>query len=491
MVERRHTRRPGFFEKQYICRNIGGFYSNFNVTGKFGGSVRITPGNLSHSLRAWLEHMDFWLVYNFYRVDDSIEDEEADGSNFEVRPVTKLSFDSVVEFQTIESFDSGTLEWLNDLRPPMNTENGALWKVYVFDSQNDGKQYMTFVCDHALLDGMCGAEFHKTMPKYLNQKWDETEPLINIFDYELDKHLLGDTILGPRELMSDLFQLSYWQTATYYLTKWAKIYLPQVASEYLGLQETIDPPVFLGSTIEKDTRSKFKMFNLTPDQLKILRGVCKRYNLTLTPVVHTIALYTLENTLIKTVSKTGNQPSSCTCIAVNGRKHIPQTKTQGFIYGCLVSATVHNDPPLPLALSTGNKTNNINDIMPLLLPRMNQYLNQIIDNQKSLLSFKQYGGFGALTNAWKAYKAIPGTKQRYTLLNSNLGFIDPGTRPESHFILEDSFFASSTCLKYHVITNFTSTAIGGLSVVIAYLPEYDLLIDDFVFQYKESLLALR
>lgn len=483
MIESRHRRRTGFFEKQYVCRNIGAFYSNFNVTGKYGGSSHITPAILSHALRDWLENMDFWLVYNFYRCDSSISDVEADGSNFEVRPVEKLAFDSVVEFQTVDAFDSGTMEWLNDVRPPMNTENGALWKVYVFDSKADGKQYMTFLCDHALLDGMCGAEFQKTMPKFLNQNWDKTEQLTYLFDYEADKHLLGDSILEPRELMSDLFQLSYWQTAAFYLSKWARLLLPVAASEYLGLTPpAADPPIFTHSIIEKDTRSKFKIFNLNPDQLAALRAVCKDNNLTLTPLVHTLALNSLEKTLIKTVSPPDSvPPSTYSCIAVNGRKNVPQTKTQGFIYGCLVSATLHLDPPLPSA---------VDNLLELLLPRMRQYQKEISENQKTLLSFKQYGGYGALSQVWKSYEQIAGTKQRFTLLNSNLGFIQPDVGPDSHFTLDDSFFASSTCLKYHVITNFTSTATGGLTVVIAYLPEYDSVIDGFVSDYKNSLLSL-
>lgn len=456
MIDNKHRRPVGFYERQFVVRNIGDFYTSFNVTGKFGGSRRITPEILSCALKSLIENSNYWLVYNFFRTRCDKPDKEYDGTNFEVRPLEQLNYDDAVTHLVCDTFDSSTLRMFNDLKPDMDSATLALWKVYLIEARCDNSQYVSFICDHALLDGLSGAQLQKNLLAELNLlQYDNCVMQDQLFNYEKEKHNLGDSLIAPVEELTNLFQPSPWSVAEYYISS-IKLLLPSFPKWFSSLKAE---PIFAHNDIKKDMRTEYRVVNFSTEELTKMLAFCRKHGITLTPFLHVVALKVLESIFFASLYPDVKFATK-NCITVDGRRFMPARYK--YRYGCLVSLIGIVRSSQILGVKEGSWINLMKD-----------FHQEIINDLSSLLSFKEKG-LVRYTNIWDSLEAKIGKRDgRQTLLSSNLGILQIPRSSDDEFTLDDLIFSSSTCGRYHFILDAISTEIGGLNVVFAYLPEYD------------------
>ncbi|KAG7191451.1 uncharacterized protein KQ657_003127 [Scheffersomyces spartinae] len=429
MIERKHRRPIGFYERQFVVRNIGNFYTSFNVTGKYRGTRRITPNVLSRALKKLIRDSNYWLVYNFYRTHSYKSDKEYDGTNFEVRPLESLNYNDAVKCMSVQSFDNSVLKMFNDLRPEMNSPTLALWMVYLIESSSDKRQYVSLVCDHALLDGVSGSKFHKDLMEALNLQDEYCEMQQTLFSYEDEKDYLGDSLIGPVEQLTGLFQPNFSTIIGHFASTFKDMLT------YKWTNSPVSESVFAHNVITKEMTTDYQIVNFAPSELSKMLEFCRRNKITLTPFIHIIALKLLE------------------------KRFLPSQFQD--IYGCLVSL-INIFKPSQLLLNSDDEW----------LSLMKDFHQEIIDDLSSLDSFKEKG-LVKYTNVWNSQEAKIGKREgRQTLLTSNIGMLKLPKPTCFGFTLEDVIFSSSTCGRYHFILDVAASEIGGLNVVFAYLPEY-------------------
>ncbi|CAK7910115.1 hypothetical protein CAAN1_21S02102 [[Candida] anglica] len=468
-------RAPGYYERHFICRNLEGYYTNFNIISRY--NHRLTPELLSNVLHSLIDKEPI-LALNFFRKDGSTRDDDhyANGHNFVVRPVAKIDFADVVSFETVDRFDESTFKYINPLTCPVNIEL-PLWRMIVFDSKEDGYQYVCIYFEHALFDGGSGAQFHQDIAATLDEIDSSNDAMVErLFTSresisipeacEYTTNLFEPSLLTKLSFLSEKYNiLPNWTSYNY----WTKSNSPQVF-------KTTVPTT-------KDLATDYLLFNLNPTDLETIRKFCQREKIAITSYLEILGTFVFTETFLQTMpndEKGSNGVwSTSTLIAVSGRRHVPSERFQ---YGTLVTGDIYTLPPIALD-STPSQ----------LISLMKGFHNKLHKSVQNKTCFEKIGLYDYM-NLWDFYKNKLNKTERHTLSVSNLGLI----KTFGKWQILDMWFGSNTGVAYNFIFNVTSTPCNGLNIVMSYRPEFgevrdpatnELMIDVFKRKLDQQLVA--
>lgn len=461
------SREPGFFERQYICRNVNRYYTNFNLVVKLNGEV--TKPLLSHALKRMIDNHP-WFLHNFYRIGSLKDDEINNGRNFEVKIVNVIRFEDVVEFKDIDGeMDANILEEVNLVTCPMNEPELPLWRIRVYESKNHG-QFICLCCDHSLFDAVAGLEFQKELVQTLEACEDEVSGTLKTLKVLFDKKDIDPghpDIEDAREKMLDLFQVPYSATLKSYLNN---IPFWKSASSYLSNYFTTNNRVDLNKnlifrynpTTANDIKAKYKILSFTTEELKNMLEFCKQKEITLTPYINILALQCLQETVFEEVKDDETEAFSTTSlVAVNGRRYYD---LPNFLYGALAGSLGLTFGPMPAAQNKILTTD--------YMLEASYKLKKCVETREC---FAERGLLKDL-DYWKYFSSKLGTGGKSSLVVSNLGVVKD--KPNSKWKIEDLWFGLNTGIMYQFVVNITSTERSGLKVVFCYTPDFDDLIND-------------
>lgn len=449
-----HRRKPGFVESYFICRNIEGFYTNFNVIGQY--NKKFSRPALANALKALVDKIP-WLTYNFFPTKETPEDYHTD---FELRPVDSIPFENVVEYRAITHFDETTLETINGFKNRIGCSDTPLWQLCVFETADT--QYVCGYFCHSLADGGTALQFQRDLVQELSRTENETNMVDCLFSYEKACYSLPD-ILPARELMSDLFIPGVFGK----VRLWMEMRCPSVAAWFrrcfswfgrmFGAQKAA--PMFSTVPVKKDLTCKFKMMNFPPREVEAITAYCRKNSITLTPFFTAVAVDCLEKIIFPHFPREDGSSTFSTShyIAISGRRYFPKS-TRPFLYGVFVCGAPLNFPPL-------NASSNED-----LLDGMKTFHRLIQDEVDSRRSFKLMWMWSPADISKVLHSKI-GQLQRYTTTVSNLGMVKDD--PTCSWKLVNAWFSLNTSIGYHFILDMVSTEAGGLNLVLPYLPLYD------------------
>lgn len=471
MSEDHHTRKLGFFEKYYVCRNVEEYSKNISLTGQYNHLINKVL--LSNALRTLILKNPTFAM-NVYRDGDLQHDAKLNGDNFTLRPVKRIAFNDVVKFDNIDdSFGVLVLNTLTKEKCPVN-DTKPLWRLNVYESSSDKKQYVTFHCDHTLFDGSSTTQFHKDLIIELEHhskdqalKFQET-----LFNYEADRDILP-AILNNSDKIVDLYNPSILFTV---LAIVQNMLLPKWLSNgfwslFSGNVE--EAPLYTHTPTQKETKSNLRCVSITPNDVKRLRAFCKSQNTTLTPYIAVTAMYALQATAFPVV--TGQQCSFEVSIPIDGRRYFPEKLNDtkyGLYVGLLTSRMgPYSDLKASINTLTTQLTTGVADRSPF-----------------------SYVGLLKYVNCWDFLRSKLGkTGSRLTLEVSNLGL---------HLIsyddwsVENLWFSQTNGILSHFSLSLIATESNGLNLLVSYLEDLDmvqtslrkLVIDEFMTLFTTKLL---
>lgn len=476
MIRPEHRRCPGFNEQTFLFRNNGGFYSNFNVTARY--NKHILRAVLSNAL-ALLISKNLWLAYNFFKVRDT--EPPNTKKDYELRYVDSICFESVVEYRKVPNFDEDTFVTMNEFNNKIGNNNAPLWQICVFET--DEAQYLCAYFCHSLADGGTGLQFHKDLAKELALCENAETDVDVLFKY----HSELPRLKPPVETLTDL----YYPSTIKKILFWVEAKFPSII---LGIKKLISlyggttpTPVFKSVAVEKDLRTKFKVVNFLPLQVKRITEYCRSNGFTLTPFFNILGLNSIEKTIYPHFPQPNGSISysSLNFIAIEGRRYYLRLSAP-FTYGTLVCGAPTVYHPMDLK-SDEDLVENIKEFHAIIQRELETkrsfklvWLNLIIDFPRLL--WNKIGKF-----------------ERYTTMISNLGKVVDD--PRLQWKIVDAWFGLNTSTNYHFILNMVSTETGGLNLVIPYLPLYSELelqvdgkripaMDQFVLLLQETITRL-
>lgn len=476
----KHKRRPGFFERNYIARNIEGIYTNFNITAQY--DHRIDEALLSNALRAIILKNPSFAV-NFYRDGDRSEDSKMNGNNFELRCVQKIDFEEVVEFFEMDTpFGEEQLTALDKRTCPMNDAR-PLWRVNVFECTSDKSQTLTFYCDHSLFDGTSGVNFHEDLIRELAALSEEDDLRFQgtLFDYSRDRELLP-SLLDNSDKLVPLYKAPFIYSVVTIIKellvpKWVKT----LFNSFLNWNHpnTYKYPIFRHNPTRKGINTNHKLININPDQVQMLTSFCKSQKMTLSPYLSTIAMLSLQETVFPCISD--QRRSFEIDFTINGRRYFPASLSQAK-YGLYVAAVDVTIGPLPSPAT-----------FKAILPQM-KYQSKLLSSAVEDHSPFYFTGLLAYINVWDFIQTKLGKlDSRRTAEISNLGNRIIHSR---NWHVRNLWFSQSNGLSSHFCFSIISTKTGGLNLVVGFLDEVKALqtsrgnnaMDEFVEHFSSTLL---
>lgn len=478
MSQNHHTRKLGFLEKYYVCRNVEEYKEDISVTGQY--NHHIDEVLLSNALRSLILKNPVFAL-NIYRDGDLQYDAKMNGDNFTVRPVERIAFSDVVTFKDIdEPFGALELNALSEQVSPVN-DTRPLWRLKVYKSSSSKKQYVTFHCDHTFFDGLSAAQFHKDLIVKFGiysgdaaLKFQET-----LFDYTADKSILP-SILDSSDKIVDLYNPSILFSL---LAIVQNMLLPKWLSDgFWSLFSTNaeQKPLYTHMPTQKGAKSNQRCVNIKPHDVKRLRAFCKSQGTTLTPYITAIAMYALQETVFPFVSN--SQCSFQVDIPINGRRYFPD-KAKYTKYG--LYAGPFSCKMGPVSKSTGS----YDDLKVPINTLTTQLSSSVAD--KSPFS---YVGLLKYVNCWNFLASKIGkTDSRLTLEVSNLGF---HLISHDNWSVENLWFNQTNGILNHFCLSLIATESNGLNLLASYLADLDmvqtslrkLVIDEFMALFTTKLL---
>ena len=332
-----YGRDPDALERYYICRGTKKLYTNFNISVEL--NRKIDAKVLSNALRAMILKTPY-LSSNAFRNGDS-DDQKRNGTNFEINYLQKIEFETVVSFEKFNKLDSEFFTLLDDRYCPIG-EQLPLWRLVVFE--NPDTQVLSFYCDHMLFDGTSGVLFMKNLVKELNECWKSPNLFYQpvLYDREKDAPTLGKIPRGACSGLS-LYKPSIVDIVRAMFTKLCvPTFVKKFFQSYIwGGPNLYRHPTFVsGCRGRADPKTRVRAVSLTSDLTIPLLKLCKANQVTFTPLLTTLTLYSFQQTVKKKLSL--DNTSSKICIDINGRRYLPEYVNR---YGlCMSTSTILVDP---------------------------------------------------------------------------------------------------------------------------------------------------
>lgn len=327
-------------ERYYICRGTRELYSNYNISIQL--NKKVDRELLSNALRKMVLKAPY-LAVNAFR-DENKDDKKLKGANFHIEYLKSIEFSSVASFEKFRKVDSNFFTALDELLCPLDV-HVPMWRVIVFENGQD--QVLTFYCDHTLFDGVSGLIFMKNLVKELDQCSQKSElkfvPIL--FDYEKDAEISGPI---PQSAFANLKLYSSTITeklpmlvSAIFIPEWLKYYYKYYTT---GAPDTSKNPLFtIGKPAMSKPRTAIRLVSFTPEQSTALLKICKANKVTFTPLVTTLALYSIQETIMKKVSSTDF--STSIGIDIDGRRFYPEYADN---YGLCMAASPIQLPHIDL-----------------------------------------------------------------------------------------------------------------------------------------------
>lgn len=439
-----HQQQPAFFESYYICRNVDDFYSNFNVTARY--NRRVSHGVLSHAVRNIILD-NSTLACNFFQVGEG-NDRALNGKNYVKRLVERIEVDDIIKYVELDTpFDSKYARYLNDIKFTMNAES-PLWCLVVASYKDT--QYLTFVTDHAMVDGNCGVSFHHKLVQQLASLQADIEPVDIVLDYSKDQEALAP--LTPTfDALGNLTKVPWWKMLaailklyalprwlTNIITKWTNPDFPDINKN----------PLFSYKTHKLGDNVNFEILNIAPNDMAAIIGFLRSQKWTLTPFLSTVALQTMQQTVLPCVS---NTPYSLSMeIAINGRRFFP-SKNLDFNF-CVCESTITLPPFTSNAVTIDNLERPINIFQKGL-------------GESSIRDGFHRIGMLSYINAFDFLHGRLKSSDRATMALSNLG---NNTIQAKDFECEELWFSQDLGFSGHIGLSTISTPKGGLNITVHY-----------------------
>ncbi|KAL7666258.1 Alcohol acetyltransferase [[Candida] zeylanoides] len=442
------SREPGFLERQYICRNTNGYWTNINVVAKY--SRNVDRHSLARALRK-LCLAEPWLVLNFFRIPGTDgQDRSCNGKNYIVRPVSKFALDDVVSFEELSQggIDGAELGRVNDLVCPMNAEL-PLWRIIVYES--DEQQRVGIYFDHSLFDGVAAANFHRDLIRYLSEDNGTGEEE----DYIFDSAGAKVNIPPAREVLWGLFDTPWWFRA--------KLRLGQLWSKALAIIFG-SPNVFKYLEVTPNVSSEYAMLKFGSSDARRIAAHCKHHGITITPFLNAVGLQALQTSVIDKVAPTTT--ATLSCIPINGRRYVSDAASTA--YGVYTGYDNYLFGRVQSVMDTAKALSR-----------------KLASAVKSKSGFKNVGMYRFI-NIWDAYASkLHKREGRVSLVTSNLGKVDAAA--SAGWSIEDIWFSSCLGLVTHFLINAVGSPNGDLNVVVGCLPEYKEHLQGYVDEFRHTI----
>lgn len=164
-------------ERYYICRITQSLKGRgFNVSVRF--KQKVLDELLAQALHRTIAKIP-QLAVNAFRVrGDADEDAKSNGFNYEVRHVTHIDYNDVVQHRSVARFDGGFLRELSEVLITTSVEKPS-WQFWVVDEEETGHQWLTFVNNHMFFDGTSGTLVMEELARALDASENSPGPFEN------------------------------------------------------------------------------------------------------------------------------------------------------------------------------------------------------------------------------------------------------------------------------------------------------------------------
>lgn len=271
------SRPSGFLERYYACRLTNGYFNRgFNVSVCFNHHV--DDAKLSVALKRVLYKYPLFTA-NLRREND--KDEQENGTNFVVRS-QRVLFNDVVSHRS-DIFNDALLESFSQVKIPVDSDLPT-WRLMVVDS--NGKQHISFLCNHALFDGNSAANFFE----------DLLEELAGVTNSEFESVLSEPVASLPPavENLVPLYDVSKWFLFKVLLTD---VLTPKITPRWVQTVINYFKKPFKAVPLSLDNESTFRTVHLDKSQMDNVLTHCRTKRLTVTPYMTACAHEALQDSL--------------------------------------------------------------------------------------------------------------------------------------------------------------------------------------------------
>lgn len=447
-----HTRRPGTLERWYICRSVGQFYRNFNVTGRFNHYV--SPEMLSNALRALILKYPCFASSVFRDADlDAAEDVARNGFNFQLGPLPYIIFEDAVEYRKWNGlFDGAFFLELDDVSLPLNADTPT-WKVVVFELEKS--QYFLFLNNHVFFDGYSAAHFFEDLTRELAYVDPSTAFRNVLFDYNADKTVLPP--LNPKsETLVDVYRL----LVAYFLNMVFWELCPRSLATFLisffnpWMPNLYRNPYFEFKEVSIHRKPSFRALLFLPQEVDTVIGFCRRNETTMTAFFTAVALSALQSEMFPYTSD--KEHTTTTVVVLQGRRYYPQLLDK-LRYGLFVSG-----PELffrPISRRYADIVAATRDIS-----------REIKAAVQSRLAFRLIAMIRYI-NIWRVLKST--LKKSIGLKNCEISNLGSCNYSFGDWSVDDLWFSQSATKAVHYGFSIISTTKLGMNVTVGYPAEFD------------------
>lgn len=441
------SRQPGFLERYFICRSIGGHFSNgFHISVCLNKPVDDVI--LSNALQQLLVKNPIHCL-NFFRKESKSEgaalldeDRKANGNNFEARLVSQVLFEDVVVHHQLTELDSAYFLWIYEKKIPINVDKPT-WMLVVNEIIDSKKQWLTFSSNHVFIDGNSGVNFMDDLVKELAVA--ETLPdqqLVRVL-FNSDQDAIPVLPKASEDVVG-LYRLPPWFTfKTIVQLLLLPAFLMKFIMSYLvpNHPNLYNYPIFNFHPVTYDNKSIFNHINISPEDTAKGLEYCRLNGVTMTPFIASCALKALHETLSPIL---GTSSSHKFTLVICGRRHYPELKNE-MKYGLFISSS----EPVVAGDETGLQTTKV----------ISQKLSADL---KSRITFC-FASLLRLVNIWDFIQEKYDKKEtRTTIEVSNVGL---KKIRHSDWIVEDLIFSQGVGVT-HITVSACSTPHGGMNLVV-------------------------
>lgn len=454
----KHERKPTFYERLQICRNVENTYSNFNITATY--SEVVEPNVLSHALRNFLLKNPTFTT-NFFREEHSEDDAKENGNNYTVKTVQLIRYTDVVEHRNISgTLDGNLLKSFNEVRFDLNV-NTPPWRIIISEAKN--KIYYTLAVDHILGDANGSCNFHQDLlnevAKLLKSK-AQLQQLDILLDYSKDAEVLAPLCPTTTDLV-DLFTPSLLFTVVAIAKE---LFLPNFAKKlldkYIYGYDFDTYPLFTNRGLQVPTKVNYRIINISAEELENLLQFLRSKGTTFTPYFAAVASKTLQEVVFPHFHK--NQCSTKLLTVLDGRRYYPDLQNE-LRYNYVVGFSEVILRPIPSSLGYEAVAESTASIA--------QRMKEDIDSK---VGFKTIGLL-SYVNIWDYIRSKIGSLDaRVTMEVSNIG-----NKPIGNEEIEvlDLWFSQDIGVSGHFVYSAVGTPSGGINVVIASLDDVENTVD--------------
>lgn len=453
------SRKLGKHENFFRSRSLADFYRNFATIGAYSRDVTLDIPLLYRALRK--------IILDYHILICNVFKDESAGHTI-IRPIERATFGDLVEFSST-LFSPKNLPVSEDFMRMLCKEKYPLYsETPLFRVIVAGTHDIAVTLEHTLADGIVAPFFHQEFLKNLAYCEDgannaeyvkmygpqptEVSASSPIFVFSQDKQYLRNSLPPPIEESMQDPSLDYGNNDLKHYTRVAPETHPKKW------------PGRFPSTL--DSHIAFKLFNIGPEDLRVILKQCKEHGVTLTAYVVCILALTLQPIF-------GYGHHTVSLVAVTLRRFLTTQNVHPSYVDILSNKDYkimgnHAHMGLPEILAP------VTDFSWDLVKVVSGHLGQTVANDKLLNTSKAF--FEAaheLEENEQLFTSGLGKMKLDTVKLSNLGYVDfPVYKGKEPWTVTDLAFAQDLAPgAAEFMVNMISTARGGLNIVLSYFDQ--------------------